>query len=448
MAKGRMISKSISASEKLLLLGEKLEECGLSEFGQLLYTWIIPHTDDYGRFDGSSNIVKIKVMPGSSRTIQEFKAALDAMHEVGLVRIYQIDGKKYLEIPDFDNHQTLRNDRPRIAEYPSPDDPDEAVIKEYLANHLEDFEKGLRFLSREYHVSIPYSSRFHRIDILAVDKDGRLVIIEAKKRIGKAFTIRQQIVEQLKYLNAKNARAIFAAPWFEDDVEEEAKKYNVELWKLNSIDFQCLGKMTTTDCPVTTTDCQAFPQDAISQNKLREGKLREGKGREGKECTTYIHTSSADKNAEDESVIDSELEPPDQEQEDPTPKKEEAIPQCPHQAIIDLYHKTLPELPRVRVWNDDQQKALRTRWKDDQQRRNLEWWKLFFELIRGSPFLMGRENGFQADLEWLIRPKNFAKIMNGRYHRQDQGKYTQTGYKNLEVMKSWLKKQRVEKSDS
>lgn len=323
MAKGRMISKSISTSEKLLLLGEQLEECGLSEFGQLLYTWTIPHTDDYGRMDASPRILKLKVMPGSARSLKEFQIALNAMEAVGLIYLYQ--EKKYLEIADNDKHQTYRADRTRRADYPARTE---------------------------------------------------------------------------------------------------------------------LTTCHTTDIPTADNGT------SVVSHNLREGKLREGKGREGKECTTYIHTSSADKNAEDESVIDSELEPPDQEQEDPTPEKEEAIPQCPHQAIIDLYHKTLPELPRVRVWNDDQQKALRTRWKDDQQRRNLEWWKLFFELIRGSPFLMGRENGFQADLEWLIRPKNFAKIMNGRYHRQDQGKYTQTGYKNLEVMKSWLKKEQEKENAS
>jgi len=91
-------------------------------------------------------------------------------------------------------------------------------------------------------------------------------------------------------------------------------------------------------------------------------------------------------------------------------------PPCPHKSIIDLYHKVLPELPEVRIWNETQKGYLRARWKEDKQRQSLEWWESYFKFIRESDFLMGRKSDFMADLEWLVRPKNFAKIANGRYH--------------------------------
>ena len=90
---------------------------------------------------------------------------------------------------------------------------------------------------------------------------------------------------------------------------------------------------------------------------------------------------------------------------------------CPQQKIVDLYLEILPELPPVKEWNEQRQKLLRKRWKDDPKRQTLDWWKGFFEYIRGSPFLMGDKTDFQANLEWLIRPKNFAKIIEGNYHR-------------------------------
>ena len=90
---------------------------------------------------------------------------------------------------------------------------------------------------------------------------------------------------------------------------------------------------------------------------------------------------------------------------------------CPQQKIVDLYHEVLPELPPIKEWNEPRQKLLRKRWKDDTKRQTLDWWKNFFEYIRGSPFLMGDKTDFQANLEWLIRPKNFAKIIEGNYHR-------------------------------
>jgi len=99
-------------------------------------------------------------------------------------------------------------------------------------------------------------------------------------------------------------------------------------------------------------------------------------------------------------------------------------PDCPHEKIIELYHKTIPEMPKVVIWNDSQKAWLRARWKEDLERQTLEWWKKYFTWIRESDWLMGRtKEEFQCDLEWLIRKMNFAKIANGRYHRKKRGKF-------------------------
>lgn len=96
-------------------------------------------------------------------------------------------------------------------------------------------------------------------------------------------------------------------------------------------------------------------------------------------------------------------------------------PRCPHQEIIALYHEVLPELRKVRVWDANREKLLRARWKSEQKRQSLDWWRGFFEYVRGCPFLMGLVDGregkapFQADLEWLVRPTNFNKVIEGKY---------------------------------
>lgn len=104
------------------------------------------------------------------------------------------------------------------------------------------------------------------------------------------------------------------------------------------------------------------------------------------------------------------------------PAKPDLSP-CPQQAIVDLYHETLPSLQRHTQWNTTRQANLRSRWRESCKRQSLDWWKGFFEFVGESDFLMGRVNGrdgkppFQADLEWLIRPANFAKVVEGKYHR-------------------------------
>lgn len=92
---------------------------------------------------------------------------------------------------------------------------------------------------------------------------------------------------------------------------------------------------------------------------------------------------------------------------------------CPHQKIIELYHETLPELMAVREWTDDRQAKLRSRWKEKPERQSLEWWADFFKYVAASDFLTGRtEPPFACSLEWLVSPKNFVKVIEGKYENR------------------------------
>lgn len=94
---------------------------------------------------------------------------------------------------------------------------------------------------------------------------------------------------------------------------------------------------------------------------------------------------------------------------------------CPLQKIVDLYHDALPMCPKVEKLTDTRAGYLRQRWREDLP--TLEAWRNYFTDVSRSPFLTGRAPGrdgkppFVADLEWLTRPGNFAKVAEGRYHR-------------------------------
>jgi len=117
--------------------------------------------------------------------------------------------------------------------------------------------------------------------------------------------------------------------------------------------------------------------------------------------------------------------PPDGE---PADKK---LPSCQHDAVIALYHKHLATLRRVEVWNDVRKGYLRQRWREVAEELSkdkeievadvLTWFADFFEHIASSKFLTGKTSGkdarpFTADLEWILKPSNFAKIVEGKYH--------------------------------
>jgi hypothetical protein len=99
---------------------------------------------------------------------------------------------------------------------------------------------------------------------------------------------------------------------------------------------------------------------------------------------------------------------------------------CPHERIIELYHQMLPELPRIEEWNPTRRGHLNQRWasvgKRGAPRDNLDYWRKFFEFVRHSDFLMGRvapqpgRKRFVANLAWMVKPENFAKIIEKQYH--------------------------------
>ena len=107
------------------------------------------------------------------------------------------------------------------------------------------------------------------------------------------------------------------------------------------------------------------------------------------------------------------------------------LPNCDHEKVIALYHQHLPTLRRVEVWNETRKGYLRQRWrevaeelakeKQVQVSDILTWFTDFFVHIGTSKFLTGRVNSkdgrpFIADLEWILKPSNFAKIVEGKYH--------------------------------
>lgn len=105
MANRRSLSKSISTSQKVnQLLPAKLKE--LAEFGQVLYTWLIPHCDDWGRITGDPFSMKMTVMPANHRPLKDFEKALTAMVEVGLLKSYEADGIGVLEVVNWERYQT------------------------------------------------------------------------------------------------------------------------------------------------------------------------------------------------------------------------------------------------------------------------------------------------------------------------------------------------------
>jgi hypothetical protein len=91
-----MISKSISVSEQVN---------ELSDFAALLFTWLIPHTDDYGVIPGSSRKIKALVIPMRKQNHEHVECALREIQSAGLIWRYIYKENEYLQFCKFEQHQ-------------------------------------------------------------------------------------------------------------------------------------------------------------------------------------------------------------------------------------------------------------------------------------------------------------------------------------------------------
>lgn len=120
MARGRMISKSLSTSERWAALYPVAG--ALAEFCQSLFPLLVAHADDAGRLPGDLFTVKHLVIPASPRKLPALEAALVALARVGLIDWYSEtteEPPKYIQIQRFEDHQYLKGHEARPSKYPA-----------------------------------------------------------------------------------------------------------------------------------------------------------------------------------------------------------------------------------------------------------------------------------------------------------------------------------------
>ena len=97
------------------------------------------------------------------------------------------------------------------------------------------------------------------------------------------------------------------------------------------------------------------------------------------------------------------------------------IDKTPYESILATYHAELPTLREVRKLTPTRQQYLRSAWRGDLLGSDLEKWRRYFAYVRDQcPFLTGAKPGkdgraFVVDLEWLTKPANLVKVIEGKY---------------------------------
>ena len=109
MPRQRMIKPEFFDSESLALcsMGARIAFIGL---------WVMG--DDYGNQKAQMSRLKHRIFPYDSISQDEFIGYLCELEEVGCIKGYEIDGERYITVPNFNSYQTVR--KPSSTNVPKP----------------------------------------------------------------------------------------------------------------------------------------------------------------------------------------------------------------------------------------------------------------------------------------------------------------------------------------
>jgi hypothetical protein len=101
--------------------------------------------------------------------------------------------------------------------------------------------------------------------------------------------------------------------------------------------------------------------------------------------------------------------------------------------ILDTFNEILPELPHAEKLTASRAKALNFRIGEDPARTEPDWWRRYFESVRGFPWLMGRSpNGWKATFDWLIGEDGMQKVIEGGYMPSRSSEYSPEDLRELQ----------------
>jgi DnaD/phage-associated family protein len=104
----RILKESICTSETL---------ADLSWFEEVLFYRLIVLADDYGIFDARPKIIKGRAFPLDRVTEQQIEEALHTLATAGIVNLYTVGGRPYLQLESWAKHQQIRAKK---SKYPQP----------------------------------------------------------------------------------------------------------------------------------------------------------------------------------------------------------------------------------------------------------------------------------------------------------------------------------------
>ncbi|RLL85910.1 hypothetical protein [Mesotoga sp. BH458_6_3_2_1] len=146
-----------------------------------------------------------------------------------------------------------------------------------------------------------------------------------------------------------------------------------------------------------------------------EEESEEEMGRE--EQTTFYAKDESDDGSRVFSSCEAQIEvdSPSSTSDEFPPERRSADFCVPYEKIRQAFIDLCPSLPAPKEsakWSGSRKRNVRARWKEYP---SIEFWEDYFNSVEESEFLSGRVTRWRADFDWLMKPSNFEKVLEGKY---------------------------------
>ncbi len=101
------------------------------------------------------------------------------------------------------------------------------------------------------------------------------------------------------------------------------------------------------------------------------------------------------------------------------PPSAQPAPRTDYDSFLELFKATCTSLPKPRGLNEQRKRAIRSALKNYSQDDILE----VFRKTEASDFLNGKNGKWQASFDWIFKPANTIKILEGNYDNKEKQGY-------------------------
>lgn len=90
----------------------------LNSFQETVFYRLIVNCDDFGRMDARPKVLAARLYPLKDIRAEQIEKALQALSSAGLVTLYEVGGKPFVQMKTWERHQQIRAKK---SKYPGPD---------------------------------------------------------------------------------------------------------------------------------------------------------------------------------------------------------------------------------------------------------------------------------------------------------------------------------------